>query len=445
MTQEPFNDEILSSLCNIPGEHTDPGTTGLALSIEKTADQFRRKWRLRIQIHGRRFYRTLGEYPETTLKEARERAVLCRQIFIDCFDLKGPFSELIFFRDNPKTVESLWLQWAAYEQNRGSGHAEKMYKDSIGRGKNHVFAEIGNMAPEEVTSADIARILNLAYQTLHESTVKKLRQDISKFFHWCRANSFLPSEKLSPADAALLSVLVCRPGKRIKGYPHPALSGKDVRRFVGFLLTEKFRHRTSAMALLFTLLTASRIGNITGSLNRELTQPARWVDFDKQLTLWTIPAENMKCGYRNGEHVVPISKQARNVLLVMKKKQIGLNLNCPYVFATRNGKQFDYRLLLDLIKTISKADLALGGNGFVDEISGQRIHIHGFRSTFKTWGTDHGVDWTLTELALHHNIDKLRYDRAKAITRRRKIMQQWADFCCSEEASMLLKELADQQ
>ncbi len=78
----------------------------------------------------------------------------------------------------------------------------------------------------------------------------------------------------------------------------------------------------------------------------------------------------------------------------------------------------------------------------MDEATGMRFHAHGLRSTFKTWGTDHGIDWTLTELALHHSIDKLRYDRSRAINRRKKLMQQWADFCFTDATIKRLRILA---
>ncbi len=437
-----FNEETLIELSQKPGSHADPETPGLSLFVSETSTGLKSQWRFRIQIRGRRLTRTIANFPETPLKEARERAKLCRTIFMDCFDLTGPFADLIACRDSPKTVEALWAQWVKSEERRGASTAKKPYKDALARGKNHVFKDIGNMAPSEVKVADVARILNTAYERLHASTVKKLRQDIGKFFRWCHANALIDQKAPLPTNPELLSALLCRPARRIAGNPHPALGGKDVKRLVEYLLSEKFAKRTASMALLFTLLTASRIGNVIGSLDRELTQPARWSDFNKKLTLWTIDADNMKMGHRNGNHVVPLSEEARLVLLVMKRRQEKQDVTSEIVFGTHHGKRFDYRLLPLLIKQISASDLCLGENGFVDEITGKRFHAHGLRSTFKTWGTDHGIDWTLTELALHHSIDKLRYDRARAITRRRKIMQQWADFCFTDETRARLRELA---
>ncbi len=442
MSNELFTDATLAILSKELGSHTDPETPGLVLFVSETTDGLKSHWKFRVQIRGKRFIRTIATFHEISLKEARERAKLCRTIFMDCFDLTGPLADLIVCRDTPKTVAALWPEWVKAEVKRGASRAKKPYKDSLARGKNHVFAEIGSMAPAEVKVADIAQILNSAYETLHASTVKKLRQDIGKFFRWCHANALLDQKEPLPTDANLLSALLCRPARRIAGNPHPALRAKDVKRLVDYLVSEKFAKKTPSMALLFTLLTASRIGNVIGSLDRELTKPARWADFDKKFTRWTIPADNMKNGRRNGEHVIPLSEEARLVLLIMKQRQEEKGITSEFVFAARTGKRFDYRLLPEFIKLVSEADLRLGGNGFVDDATGMRFHAHGLRSTFKTWGTDHGFDWTLTELALHHSIDKLRYDRARAINRRKRLMQEWANFCFTEATRNRLKTLA---
>ena len=96
-----------------------------------------------------------------------------------------------------------------------------------------------------------------------------------------------------------------------------------------------------------------------------------------------------------------------------------------FVFTDEKGKKLRYPQMPTLLKKICQEDT----KGFRDSESDRDIHIHGFRATFKTWGTNHGVDSVLTEICLHHIIDKLRYDRAKAILRRRKVMQAWAEFC----------------
>lgn len=446
MSDNAFTDAVIAMLSCLEGDYTDALTPGLTLSVHERENGTTASWIFRTQVRKNRFKRTIGVYPSVSLTEARERAALCRDIFNSCFDLSGPLAEAVLWRETPKTIESLWPLWIENEKTRCAENARKTWSDSLARGTNHVFPVLGKVPPSEVLAGDIAQLLNAAYARLHESTVRKLHRDLAKFFAWCRANGFFPLTLPSPTDAALVFPLLVRSASRIKGMPHPALSEKDIKRFVELALSKNFQSSTAAMALLFTLLTASRIGNVIGSLNHEGTSPARWIDFNKTLTLWTIPAQNMKCGSRNGAHLVPISAPAREILHLMKKRQQEKGLTaCPFVFATRNGKRFDYRQIPETIRRLCEADLKANGNGFVDENTGNRMHTHGFRATFKTWGTNHGVDWTLTELSLHHAIDNLHYDRAKAVSRRKRLMEQWAEFCFTEKARKILHNLVNPQ
>ena len=54
---------------------------------------------------------------------------------------------------------------------------------------------------------------------------------------------------------------------------------------------------------------------------------------------------------------------------------------------------------------------------------------HGFRSSFKDWARQHGVDETLSEFALAHvegSATVAAYARDDLLERRRPVMQQWA-------------------
>lgn len=321
MSQNTFTDAVVAMLSCLKGDYTDAAMPGLTLSVHERESGYTASWIFRAQVRNNRFKRTLGTYPKTPLAEARERALLCRDILTACFDLTGPLADAVAFRETPKTIRSLWPLWVESEKSRCGGGAQKTWQDLLARGENHVFSAVGDKAPAEVLTGDVARILNNAYITLHESTVRKIHRDIAKFFAWCRASGLYPVGLPPPTEASLLLPLLVRSAGRLKGTPHPALAEKDVRRFVALILSETFRTSTAAMALLFTLLTASRIGNVVGSLNREGTNPAQWKDFNKSMTLWTIPARNMKCGNRNGAHIVPISAQARDILHLMKRRQ----------------------------------------------------------------------------------------------------------------------------
>jgi integrase len=59
--------------------------------------------------------------------------------------------------------------------------------------------------------------------------------------------------------------------------------------------------------------------------------------------------------------------------------------------------------------------------------------VHGFRSSFRDWAGDHSTaQREVIEHALAHKLpDKVEaaYRRSDALEKRRKLMQQWADYC----------------
>lgn len=56
---------------------------------------------------------------------------------------------------------------------------------------------------------------------------------------------------------------------------------------------------------------------------------------------------------------------------------------------------------------------------------------HGFRTSFRSWCQDAGVDRELAESALSHvvkNQTEAAYARSDLFERRRALMQQWAEY-----------------
>lgn len=324
-----------------------------------------------------------------------------------------------YFNKNQQKVSILYKQWIDNERNLQRYKLEKYYLDMQSRLSNYIEPSIGNLTPREVTPQHIANIINNLNTFLARSTVKKIKQDLNNFFKYCKSLNLI--ENLPTSEVYLRNLVVVTSNKT---KPHPAIQQKDIGRFVKILTSPELIDNPNAQAILFTLLTAVRIGNVVGSLNNGSTEPVKWSDFSKDLSKWTIQAKNLKVK-ANGNLVIPLSKQARWLLHRIKNQS-------SYVFCNTVGSTVSYKTINALMKRISKIDKKHRGNGFKDESSGTIAHIHGFRASFKTWCTNEGIDWNLSEIALHHRIDKLNYDRANAFKRRKIMMQKWSDFCFSK-------------
>lgn len=73
---------------------------------------------------------------------------------------------------------------------------------------------------------------------------------------------------------------------------------------------------------------------------------------------------------------------------------------------------------------------------------GRTATVHGFRSSFRDWASEHAYRRDLAERALAHAIAnpvEAAYHRTDLLIERRSMMQAWADWVSGSKA-LLLKE-----
>jgi integrase len=131
---------------------------------------------------------------------------------------------------------------------------------------------------------------------------------------------------------------------------------------------------------------------------------------------WTVPAERMKA---RREHRVPLSNAAVAVLEALPR----IDGN-PFVFpGARHGRPLSNMALLQLMRGMG---YGVGGN------RGDYVP-HGFRSSFRDWsGEVSSFPRDVAEMALAHVIEnkvEAAYRRGDLFTKRRAMMQAWADWC----------------
>ena len=155
---------------------------------------------------------------------------------------------------------------------------------------------------------------------------------------------------------------------------------------------------TGARAVEFAILTAARISEAMG---------ARWAEIDFDRATWSIPKGRMKM---REPHIVPLSKQALDLLGDMHKHRTSEFVFPGQVDGTAIGRMQGWR--------VAKA------------VTEGRATTHGFRSTFRDWAADNGVEDRLAEQALAHKVQGVEasYLRTTVIERRRPVMQAWADY-----------------
>ena len=148
---------------------------------------------------------------------------------------------------------------------------------------------------------------------------------------------------------------------------------------------------------------------------------ARWDEIDIENALWSIPAERMKM---NRDHVVPLSKQALDLLVQLKR--------CT----TADG--FLFPGVIDSRKPISDVTLIkmLHIMGYEGE---KKVVPHGMRHTASTILNEKRFPSDVIERQLAH-VDKNKvrgtYNHAEYLEERREMMQWWANY---------LDEIADDE
>ena len=363
-----------------PGKYCD--RHGLLLRVYPTGA---RCWEQRITVNGRRRTFGLGPAEVVTLAQAREAALENRRVVRNGGDPGAA---------RRKSGEpTLAAAAAACKQMSVGWTGDREEINWMHSFENHVFPALGKRRVSDIEPKEVLAALLPLWKD-RVSTAKRVRQRLSVVFKWAIANGYRRDD---PAGVAIAGGLP-RVGKRVKRH-HAALPHAQVGRAVG-LVRRSCASRNVVLALEFLVLTAAR--------SREV-RCARWKEIDFETRVWMLPAERMKA---REAHTVPLSASA--VAVLEQARSFGGRSGSDAIFATRDGRFFGDRSLAKLMK-----DLSLEGVP------------HGFRSSFRDWCADTGVDRECAEACLAHTVGnqvEQAYKRTSMVDRRRPVMEAWAKY-----------------
>ena len=357
---------------------------GLYLDVRPTGS---RGWIQRLTIRGRRTEFGLGGYPLVSLKEAREKAFANRKL---AREGGHPLSEKRRAESMPTFAEAARRLRDQLSPGWRSPHHARLWLSSLER---HVFPRIGETPISEVTSADVIGILAPIWHQ-KATTARKLRQRIRAVMEWAVAMELRadnPCDRIGPALGAQNYVV-----QHMRALPHA-----EVASAIGKVRASNSKPLVK-LAFEFLVLTATRGGEVRG---------AAWTEIDVDHGVWTIPAPRTKT---NREHRVPLSRRALEIL--GEARAVGRG--SPLVFPMR-GNPLSNTAMSRLLKRL-----------------GIKAVPHGFRSSFRDWAaeeTDHPRE--VAEAALAHmvrNQVEAAYRRTDLFERRRRLMDDWADYLAGE-------------
>ncbi|MGI3212558.1 tyrosine-type recombinase/integrase [Roseovarius tibetensis] len=385
------------------------GVSGLHMQITPHGG---RSWVLRIKVGSKRRDLGLGGFPSVTLSQARDKAREARAKIESGID---PVEERK--AANAALVAS---------QRRGLTFADAVDKaltaklDAFKNAKHrqqwentlatYATPELGKMLVQDIDTQDVLRVLQPIWATKTE-TATRVRGRIEAVLSWATVSGHRKGD--NPARwAGNLKELLPAPAKIAKEANHPAVQIDDAPRWFAALRT---REGLGARALEFLALCGLRSSEV-----RSLT----WDDVDKDKAIVVIPADRMKAGE---EHRVPLSPEALALLDALPRFD-----DNPLVFPAPRGGMLSDMTLSATMKRMHQADLAQGGQGFIDRVSKRPAVPHGLRSTFRDWVAERtSYPGDMAEVALAHKISnavEASYRRGDMIEKRRRMMADWAHF-----------------
>jgi integrase len=358
-------------------------------------------WRYRYRFNGKPTTQVLGKFPDVSLAEARVLHQKSRTLLRDGIN---PTSERKRIKDEKEenlkleaaesknTFKAITIEWMDQQNERWSTNHSKAVLKSL---EQDAFRMIGDIRVDTLTPPQILEVIRAIEARGSYEIASKVLQRISAV---CRYAVQTGMAMYNPA-ADMRGVLKTR-----RVVHRAALQENELPEFLQRLQSSN-EHIITKAALLFTIHTAARTGEVRFAIWKEIDIPSRE---------WRIPAERMKMKL---PHTVPLTNQTVMILEAMRAHSV--NGDDGLVFP---GIKNPYKPLSE--NTMLYAMYRLGYHS--------RATVHGFRAVFSTIANEAGIfntDAIERQLA-HQEGNKVRaaYHRAEYLTERRKMMEWWSAY-----------------
>ena len=353
-----------------------------------------RVWRYIFSHDGKRPKMTIGTYPEIGISQARDRhAALRVQVAngvnpIDAIrgDAKAKAEEV---RRNV-TFSVFAVKWVA----ETLFYRSETYRTQILRFLNsYINPVIGEKILADVKPVDVLRIMEGLKRA--PTTADRCRNVIQQVYNFAIRNLIA---EINPAVAVRGAISV-PPATH-----HRHLSEAELARF--------WKELNKQCGTSATTVYAAKILAYTMVRKSEL-RLAKWVEFDLESGVWSVPAERMKM---RKPHRVYLPRQAIALLLDLQKMTGHGEYLLPMRFKGGNGRPMSSGTLNNMF-----GRLDFGVPEFAP---------HGLRSTAATILRENGFGRDVVELLLSHqevNQVVAAYTHAELVDDRRKALQWYSD------------------
>lgn len=369
---------------------------GLYLHVTETGSKL---WRYQFRLNGKQSIASLGKYPVVSLKEARETHLAAQKLVAKGIN---PTSERKAQEAAQRAAEthsfvrvaSAWLVWWR------AGKSPRHVMTTEARLNGKIIPALGAHSVNTITAKIVREFAQSVEAESGPEMADRCLMVVKQIFRYAKAHDFVTAN----VAEGIKSSEILKPRKELN------FARLDEKELPGLLQSIEVYSGTplARLGMKLMALTLLRTGELIG---------LRWDDVcldcgDNDAPKITIPAERMK-GRR--DHVVPLSKQAVEVLRLLKRLNEQTGNRRGYVFpGTQGAATMSNMTLLLMFKRM----------GY-----GKKMTGHGWRGVASTILNEHGYNRDWIEMALAHVPQGVRHDYNKALylQQRREMLQWWAD------------------
>jgi len=347
-------------------------------------------WRFKYRLMGKEKLLSLGVYPDVSLARAREKRDEARRLLADGIDPSAKRkAEKLAKADTFRAVAEEFL--AQREKGWAPTHSSK-----VRARLEWLYPFIGDRPIGAIEAPELLRPVRTIEECGKGETAKRTLLNAGQVFRFAVATGRAKRDPTADLRGALAPV---------RGNHHPAIIepkafGALLRAIDGYPGEPVTRAALRLLPLVFT-----RPGEL---------RLAEWAEFDLDRATWSIPSQRMKM---KQPHIVPLSTQAVAILRDLHPITGSRRL----VFPSLRSRD---RPMADATLTV-----ALRRLGFTRD----EVVPHGFRATARTLLDEVlGLRPDLIEHQLAHAVkdpNGRAYNRTAHLAERRKMMQEWADYC----------------
>ncbi|USA55387.1 tyrosine-type recombinase/integrase [Acinetobacter sp. C32I] len=349
-------------------------SNGLSLIIDPKGGKY---WALRLTVDGQRKSKALGQYPELSLKKAREIAL----------DIKYKFSRVEAVDELKPLFKEVAEDWFENQKETWSTKHISNVQASL----DELYIGLANKRINQIQATEILQVIKKIEARGSLEIAKRTLSRCGMVMKYAIAHGYRYDNPASDLVYALKN-------KKVKNLA--SLSENEMPEFLRRIKTYPADAQTHH-AIILIMLTGVRVS--------ELLQ-ASWDEFDLDERKWDIPAESMKNGL---PHRVPLTDMMLDELQALR-----LTHNQDLLFPHRLNNKGAMRSesILAVIKRSGYAG---------------RMTTHGFRSLFSTVVNESNLfnpDAIERQLAhVPQNRIRSAYNRAQYWDERVKIMEWYGE------------------